>query len=209
MASLSESSMSAIAEQVASTAPAPGAGPSAAWTCALAASLVEMVSGVELAKDPADPDTVRGRRDRAAALRTRALELADADIAAYSAVLEERRHRKEKGHSGHLREALSAAADPPLQIVEVAAEVARLGADATAESHGAVRGEAFTAVILAEAVARAGLPLVDLNLGGVPADPRHAQVRELADGARAALERALAAEPGRRLQAPGRVSGGS
>jgi formiminotetrahydrofolate cyclodeaminase len=191
MNSLSESSMSAIADRVASTHPAPGAGPSAAWTCALAAALVEMVSGVELAKDSADPGVAQDRLDRAVALRTRALELADADVAAYSAVLEERRHRKEKGHSAHLRDALSAAADPPLQIVEAAAEVARLAADAAAEAHGAVRGEAYTAVILAEAVTRAGLPLVDLNLGGAPADPRHARVRELAESARADLARAL------------------
>jgi methenyltetrahydrofolate cyclohydrolase len=152
---------------------------------------VEMVSGVELAKDSADPGVAQDRLDRAVALRTRALELADADVAAYTAVLEERRHRKEKGHSAHLRDALSAAADPPLQIVEAAAEVARLAADAAAEAHGAVRGEAYTAVILAEAVTRAGLPLVDLNLGGAPADPRHARVRELAESARADLARAL------------------
>jgi hypothetical protein len=40
-------------------------------------------------------------------------------------------------------------------------------------------------------VVRAGTPLVDLNLGGAPDDPRRARVRELAEDARADLDRAL------------------
>jgi hypothetical protein len=46
--------------------------------------------------------------------------------------------------------------------------------------------------VLGEAVVRAGIPLVDLNLASVRDDPRRARVRELAEGARADLDRALA-----------------
>jgi formiminotetrahydrofolate cyclodeaminase len=176
---------------VASSDPAPGAGPSAAWTCALAAALVEMVSAVALRKDADDPAAAAGRRDRAAALRARALELADEDVRAYTAVLAVLRRRAEPGHGGRLRAALSEAADPPLALVELAAEVTRLAADAAAAARGGVRGEAMTAAILAEAVVRAGLPLVDLNLASAPADPRRARVRELAEAARGDLGRAL------------------
>ena len=191
MTSLSDSSLAALARQVASSDPAPGAGPSAAWTCALAAALVEMVSAVALRKDADDPVAAASRRDRAAALRARALELADEDVRAYTAVLAVLRRRDEPGHGGRLRAALSEAADPPLALVQVAAEITRLAADAAAAARGAVRGEAMTAAILAEAVARAGLPLVELNLASAPEDPRRARVRELAEAARGDLGRAI------------------
>lgn len=192
MSSLSDSSLAELAERVASTDPAPGAGPSAAWACSLAAALVEMVSGVALGKDPADPAAVERRRDRAAVLRAGALALADEDVAAYSGVIALQRRRDEPGHGDRLREALSRAADPPLRIVEIAAEVTRLAADAAAQARGGVRGEAMTAAVLGEAVVRAGIPLVDLNLGHARDDPRRARVRELAAGARGDLDRALA-----------------
>ena len=192
MTSLSDSSLAALVERVASSDPAPGAGPSAAWTCALAAALVEMVSAVALRKDAADAAAVERRRRRAAELRASVLELADRDVAAYTAVLAVLRRRDEPGHGSRLRAALSEAADPPLAIVAIAAELTRLAADAAAEARGGVRGEAITAAILAEAVVRAGLPLVDLNLAGAPADPRRARVRELAADARGDLDRALA-----------------
>jgi hypothetical protein len=52
-----------------------------------------------------------------------------------------------------------------------------------------VRGEAVTAAVLGEAVARAGGPVIDLNLASARADPRRARARELARSARADLER--------------------
>jgi formiminotetrahydrofolate cyclodeaminase len=188
---LSDSSLAALVGRVASIDPAPGAGPSAAWTCALAAALVEMVSAVALRKEPVDAAAAERRRDRAASLRAQALELADRDVAAYTAVLAVLRRRDEPGHGTRLRAALSDAADPPLAIVEIAAEVTRLAADAAAEARGGVRGEAMTAAILGEAAVRAGIPLVDLNLAGAREDPRRRRVRELAQAAGADLERAV------------------
>jgi len=49
----------------------------------------------------------------------------------------------------------------------------------------------MTAAVLAEAVVRAGIPLIELNLAGAGGDPRRVRVHELADGARADLDRAL------------------
>jgi formiminotetrahydrofolate cyclodeaminase len=191
MTSLSDNSLAALVQRVASTDPAPGAGPSLAWTCALAAALVEMVSAIALGKDPTEAAATASRRDRAATLRAQALELADRDVVAYSEVLSVLRRRDEPGHGGRLRKALSDAADPPLAIVEIAAELCSLAADAACEARGAVRGEAITAAVLAEAVVRAGTPIVDLNLAGARDDPRAARVRELAPVARAGLDRAL------------------
>jgi methenyltetrahydrofolate cyclohydrolase len=185
-----------LAEIVASVAardPTPGAGPSLAWTCALAAALVEMVSAVTLRKEPESPTVVEARRDRAHELRTTALSLADLDAAAYQAVLAAQRRRDEPGHPQRLRQALADAADPLVRIVETACEVAQLATGAVSDARGAVRGEALTALVLAESVARGGVPLVELNLAGDPQDPRRARVREAAAAAGDALQRTLGA----------------
>lgn len=164
--------LSTLLDGLASTAPAPGAGAAAAWTAAIAAALVEMVSAIECRREGASPQAV-GRRDRAGELRPLVLALAQEDVAAYAAVLAAR------GDRGRWREALAAAADPPLRIASAAAELCELAADAVANARGGVRGEALAAVALASAAVSASVPLVELNLGGAPDDPRLAAAREL------------------------------
>ena len=163
-----ELALTEILDRVAAVDPTPGAGPSLAWTCGLAAALVEMVSGVSLGQEPVDRSAIEQRRARALALRTVAVRLADADADAYRAVLAVQRRRSEAGHAARLREALQAAADPLVSIVEVAGEVTRLAAEATDQVRGGARGEAKTAAVLAAAVAAAGVPLIELNLAGAP-----------------------------------------
>jgi formiminotetrahydrofolate cyclodeaminase len=189
---LADSALAELVGRVASADPAPGAGPSAAWTCALAAALVEMVWGVVPRNDPANAAAAAAQRKSAAALRARALELADEDVRAYSGVLAVLRRRSEPGHGGRLVAALSDAADPPLALAETAGEVTRLAADAAAEARGAVKGEAITAAVLAEAVVRACGRIVDINLGSAPRDARRARARHLAEIAQTNLATALA-----------------
>ena len=186
---LADRSLAELLEQVASSKPAPGAGPTLAWTCALAAALVEMVCAVSLRKEPQDPSAATARGARAAELRASALALAELDIAAYREVLAVARRREEPGHVARLREALTAAAGPPVAIVELAAEVTRLAAEAATHARGGVRGEAITAGLLGEVAARAGVSIVELNLAADPADPRLARVRELARSAGADRDR--------------------
>lgn len=181
-----------LTDSLASADPTPGAGPSLACTCAVAAALVEMVSAVWLNKEPDDPDSIRRRRARAGELRRLALILADTDAAAYGEVLAVQRRRDESGHAQRLRDALMAAADPLVSIVDAALEVARLAADAAGEVRGGVRGEAITAVALAAVVAQAGVPLVELNLGGAPQDPRLEHVRRAAEEAESLRDRVMA-----------------
>jgi methenyltetrahydrofolate cyclohydrolase len=194
MPEFADLSLNEIIESVAARAPTPGAGPSLAWTCAIAAALVEMVSAVTLRKEPESPEAIEARRDRAHALRTIALALADRDAAAYGEVLAVQRRRDEPGHPQRLRHALAEAADPLVQIIETAREVAELSTGAIADARGGVRGEAIIALVLAESVARGGVPLVKLNLASDPQDPRHAQVREAADAATDALQRTIGPE---------------
>ena len=175
-----------LLERIASSEPVPGAGPSAALTCALAAALVEMVCAVSLRKEPSA--ALEARRERAAALRGHSCLLAERDMAVYGEVLAARRRRGEPGGGEGLQRALAAAADPPLAIAEAAAEVTGLAADAYADAHGAVRGEALTAAVLAEAVVRACASIVTLNLGGAPSDPRRARAAALRSAAAATRE---------------------
>jgi methenyltetrahydrofolate cyclohydrolase len=192
MADLVDLTFTQLTQSIASSQPTPGAGPSLACACAIAAALVEMVTAVALNKEPTDPGAVQARHDHAAALRLQALSLADVDMAAYENVLAVHRRRDEPGHAQRLREALLEAADPIVAIVETAAELATLAADAAAQARGGVRGEAVTAVTLAAAVAEAGAPLVELNLGGARDDPRLDQVRRAAQRAREACDRSRA-----------------
>ncbi|HEX3690205.1 MAG TPA: cyclodeaminase/cyclohydrolase family protein [Solirubrobacteraceae bacterium] len=188
-----------IVESVAARDPTPGAGPALAWTCALAAALVEMTSAVMLRKESESPAAVEARRERAHALRTTALTLADLDAAAYAEVLAVQRRRDEPGHPQRLRQVLADAADPLVRIIETAREVAELATGAIADARGGVRGEAITALVLAAGVARGAVPLVELNLASDPQDPRRAQVREAAAAATDALERTIgpgASSPG-------------
>ena len=162
----------ALLDGLASVAPAPGAGAAAAWTGAIAAALVEMVSAIEWRREDASPRAA-ARRDRAAQLRPLALALADEDVAAYGAVIAAR------GDQARFREALAAAADPPLRIARYSAELWELAVAAAANARGGVRGEALAAVALAGAAVAAAVGLVELNLGGAPADPRLSEAREL------------------------------
>jgi methenyltetrahydrofolate cyclohydrolase len=196
MARFADRSLAELVASVAARDPTPGAGPSLAWTCALAAALVEMVSAVSLRQDPSSPDGIEARRERAHALRLTALSLADLDAAAYGEVLAVQRRREEPGHAQRLRRALADAAEPLVRITETAREVAELAAGAVADARGGVRGEAMTALMLAEGVARAGVPLVELNLAGDARDPRRGVVREAAAAAGDVLARTLGSATG-------------
>jgi hypothetical protein len=113
-------------------------------------------------------------------------------MAAYRDVMAVLRRRDEPGHGGRLRAALSAAADPPMAIAEVAAEVTALAADAAAGVRGGAKGEAISAAALGETAVRLTGPMLDLNLAGSRDDPRFARLGELRAAAEADLARASA-----------------
>jgi formiminotetrahydrofolate cyclodeaminase len=64
--------------------------------------------------------------------------------------------------------ALAAASEPPAHVAELAAEIAELGATVARSSSAAVRGDALTGVVFAEAAASAAARLVEINLGDGP-----------------------------------------
>jgi formiminotetrahydrofolate cyclodeaminase len=155
---------------VAARVPAPGGGGAAAVTGALAAALTAMAARFSSSQLPA----AAGIAEQADQLRGRAARLADLDATAYRAVLDayalprdgagDRRQR--------IREALHGAATVPLEIAEIAAQVAGLAATVAAGGNPNLRGDTVAAAYLAEAAARSAAALVDINvsLGGLPAD---------------------------------------
>ena len=127
---------------------------------------------------------MRALNDRALALRRAAVELADRDVDAYGRVL---------GADGpdEASAALSRAADPPLEIAAVAAELAELATEAARSGSPRLRGDAITGAQLAAAAARAAAELVATDLADLPLDPRREQARAAAARASAAGERAV------------------
>lgn len=160
---------------LAERSPAPGAGSAVAWSGALAAALLEMVSAY------AGLDEVRSR---ATLLRGELIEAGELELHAYQPVLAASSEQERM-------EALSAASDVPVVITRASSEVAELGALVVTNSKPALKGDAVAGVLLAEAAARAAARLVEINLRGMESDPRLAEVARMRERAANAREAAL------------------
>jgi formiminotetrahydrofolate cyclodeaminase len=170
-------------DQVAAATPAPGAGAVSATVVALAAGLTSMAAGLSRRRlDEADELAQRAQR-----LRKQAEPLGQRDAEAYGAVLAARALPPDDPHrAAAVREALSGAADVPVEIAELGMAVLEIAVDVAGRGNPALRGDALTAGLLAQAALTAAAALVDLNLDD-PRDPRRVHVTELVTAARDAL----------------------
>jgi formiminotetrahydrofolate cyclodeaminase len=110
------------------------------------------------------------------------LQLAEHELTAYAPVLEASRLPKEDpARAEKLDGALSDAADSPLEIARVAAEVAQLASELAATGNCSLEGDANAGAELARAACRAAARLVEINLAAHPDDPRLAQARKLVE----------------------------
>lgn len=159
---------------VASKEPAPAGGSVAAVAVALAAGLAGMAarfSGEHLAG-------AAGLAERADSLRSKAASLARADAVAYGKVLQARRADDDL----LVRATLSEAADVPLSVAGIGVEVAEISARLLREGNPNLKGDADTAVLLAEAGARAAARLARINLQTAGTeDDRLSRAEELAE----------------------------
>ncbi|MCA1688564.1 MAG: cyclodeaminase/cyclohydrolase family protein [Actinobacteria bacterium] len=164
---------------VASREPAPGGGASAAVTVALAAALSRM-SALFSTNHLAEAAALA---ERVETLRSEVSSLARADAAAYGHVLEAYRIPRdgdEEERRRRIREALSGAANVPLSIAEIGAEVAGIAARLAEDGNPNLKGDAVTAVELAGAGVRAAATLVEINISaGGEDDGRLARASEL------------------------------
>jgi formiminotetrahydrofolate cyclodeaminase len=163
MRAAAPSDFSSFLDSVAARTAAPGGGSVAAVVAAFAAALTEMAARYAGEEEAAT---------RAGGLRARFLELAGEDAEAYAAVL---------GAKGEERQqALSRAADVPLEVAESAVEVAELANRLAETGNPTLRGDALTAALLASAATKAAANLVEINLEARPEDDRIARARALA-----------------------------
>ncbi|HEX9518113.1 MAG TPA: cyclodeaminase/cyclohydrolase family protein [Streptosporangiaceae bacterium] len=178
-------SVGAFLDALAAGAPAPAGGSAAALVLAQAAALCAKsarLSGRQLTASRAAELTAEAEQ-----IRGTAASLIDEDARAYQAVIEQsRRIGRERGaersaarRSDGMAAALSAAADVPMRIVELATSVAALAAVLARDGKPALRGDAIAAGLLARAAARAAAALVSINLADRPADPRHSRADSL------------------------------
>jgi methenyltetrahydrofolate cyclohydrolase len=167
----------------------PGGGSAVAFTVAMAAAVVRMAA--RASKE--SWDAAGGVAAQADALRARAAPLAQHDADVYERALWARDSaaalRPDK-RDWEIGKAFAAAAEPPLEIARIAADVAELAAEVVRSGDQRVRADAVAAVTLAAAAARAAVTLVAVNLTTVEDDPRVAAAELLASGAEAALARA-------------------
>jgi methenyltetrahydrofolate cyclohydrolase len=170
-----------VLDAIAARTPAPGGGSTAATATAFAAALVQMAANFTDIPDKAFA--------RAGQLRTRALELAEVELHAYEPVLEALRlPREDPERAARVRAAEDEASRSPLEIAEIAAEVAELAAGLAQRGNPNLSGDAIAGALLAEATAQAAARLVAINLTEGPAVE---QAAEHATRARAARDRAL------------------
>ncbi len=196
---LAELSLTALLDELAAERAAPGGGAAAAWVAALAAGLVEMASGLTLARDGyADHDQrLSAILGRARELRAQALELAERDLEAYAPMLQALRLRRDDSdRPARLAAARSSAAQTPLRLAQLGAELAELASEIARTSSPNLAGDAIVGVLLAEAACKAASLLVDINLdadarattGAERRDPRCREAAALAQRALAVRE---------------------
>jgi methenyltetrahydrofolate cyclohydrolase len=173
---------------------APGGGSAAAAAVALAAGLTAMTA--RLSARQLTEDLARERMTEAERLLAAVAPLIQADADSFKPVLAARRRtagrdRSAEGRQHRIAVALSGAAMIPMQVIELAGQVVRLAAGLAADGNPNLRGDAVTAVLLAEAGARAAAVLARINLADAPADARLARAEqvltEVAESVRAVL----------------------
>ncbi len=151
--------------------PAPGGGAAVAVTVALAASLSAMAARFSTDHLP----EAAALAERSNSLRDEAASLAQADATAYGRVLAAKRGEE----SQNVREALLDAANVPLAVAGIGSEVARISARLVEKGNPNLKGDAISAVLLAEAAVRAATALVEINLSGAETGERLERAGEL------------------------------
>jgi formiminotetrahydrofolate cyclodeaminase len=169
-------------DQVASAKRTPGGGSVAALVTAAAAGLLAKVARASTGTW----SEARAVAAQAEALRDRIAQVAEINAEAYEAALATR------GDDFELGRAYARAAEPPLQIVEAAADVAMLSAIVARCGEASLRADAVTAAALAAGAARAAAELVAVNLTASAGDERVLRSRKLAEEAAGAAEEAFA-----------------
>lgn len=162
--------------------PAPGGGSAAALVVAQSGALCVMTA--RLSRRQLTPERAQPLIFGAEKIWRAAASLINLDAQAYLRVIEATRAAKAVppgtlGAAEVIAAALSDAAEVPMRLVELGVESAKLARELAANGNQALRGDAITAGLLAEAGARAAAALVRINLESMAADSRLARLDKL------------------------------
>jgi formiminotetrahydrofolate cyclodeaminase len=177
-------------DELASAAPAPGGGAAAAVQAAVGAALLEMVCNLTIGKPryAAVADAMTAARVEAAAARAEALELADADTKAFSAVSEAYRlPRDQEDRPARIQQALVGAAEVPLRTADLATRLIALAGRIRPDANRTVVSDVAVAAVSARAALESAVVNVEVNLALIT----DAGVRERLSGQLAAYPVAL------------------
>ncbi len=176
---LADLSLSALLEELAAARESPGAGSTLAIALAAAAATVQMAARLSAGSW----EDATGVAAQAESLRQRAAALADEDADVYASALEARDAQgdtKQERRDWALGRATAAAAEPPLALARLAADLAELCRTAAPRVEPRVQADVLAAAALAAGVARGARELVAVNLTALPDDPRVAEADRLA-----------------------------
>jgi formiminotetrahydrofolate cyclodeaminase len=159
---MSESAMPALTPLIAALAGEPpegGSYPVAGAVAALVAAMAASLAAAAADRSRAGWEEAAGARAQAQALRRRALALAERSADAYRAA------REALADPGPwLGSALEGAAQPQLELLASAADIAQLASAVARDGAGEVRADAVVAAELAAAATAAAARLVRVNL---------------------------------------------
>ncbi|HEU5477003.1 MAG TPA: cyclodeaminase/cyclohydrolase family protein [Gaiellaceae bacterium] len=179
-------SLPALLEELAAPREVPGAGSALAVALATAAAVVQMAARLS----PESWGDATGVAAQAESLRERAAKLVDEDAEAYRRALEARDAADTTGKPEQRDWALgrvtAAAAEPPLALARLAADLAELCAAAGTRVEPHVHADVAAAAALAAATTRGARELVAVNLTALPGDARIEEADRLVAAAEAA-----------------------
>ena len=178
MSAVSRQSVGDLLNELASVSEGPSAGSAAALACAQAAALVELTATLA-AKRLGGDETMSRLAASATVLQSAALVALDHERTAYS----------EAAKGGNLADA----ADTPLAVAQLAAQVADGAAKVACSGRWPFTPDAVAAAILAESAATIAVLIVRANLRDMPNDSLLTSVEEASALASAAAGKARAA----------------
>jgi formiminotetrahydrofolate cyclodeaminase len=187
-----DSFLHALADRV----PTPGGGASAALHAAQAAALVAMVARyTDSPKYAEHAELVQRVCDAADRLRDEALNLAEADVAAFTAVADAYRLPKDDAgksaqRSAAIEEAVLAAARPPEALVRLVSRILALAEELLPVCNRNVISDVAAAAEAARAAATTARVNIEINLGGVTSIAARGELQAAAKSVDRLAERA-------------------
>jgi len=168
---ITQRTVAAFLDELASAAPTPGGGSAAAVVGATGAALVSMVCNVTLGKkgQEAVESEMKAVRDLSERLRARLTAMAEADIAAFDGLMAAYRLPKasdaeKESRGAAIQDNLRAATETPLECARACAEVIALSRRAGESGYSGVVSDAGVAALSANAALRSAALNVFINV---------------------------------------------